>query len=199
MVALLFTFPAAVMAILLGGEINLRRIATRWAEAAALMAGFGLTVFFWDLFEGSASVFLTLFEAPNKLYTTFYRTVETLLYIGLFVPKYVIQTKSLLYYLCLETYALGIVLLFQPSVTGRNLLLALTLTLLPAAILVEYYLPTYLSHLVSAYTSAKIQIPIRDYTYTLSKYAISCGIINWTLLFGMLLTVNLICGFGKRR
>ncbi|MDZ4785783.1 MAG: hypothetical protein SGJ02_06880, partial [bacterium] len=128
------------------------------------------------------------------------RSCEMLLYVSLMVPKFILEDQSILYYVVLGLYAMGIFAVFQTKLPGKNLMLLISIVLLPAILYLEYFIPTYLTDYVYNSTVQTVTIPIGEQVFTMSQYALYCGLINW---FGILILVNflrqMLLGISGRR
>ncbi len=199
-ISILFAFPAALVAAFKPAYMSEKKFVIMWAEVSCLLLGILMSLFFWELFKTSEDLVATLIDNPNRLYNILKRSCEMLLYVSLMVPKFILEDQSILYYVVLGLYAMGIFAVFQTKLPGKNLMLLISIVLLPAILYLEYFIPTYLTDYVYNSTVQTVTIPIGEQVFTMSQYALYCGLINW---FGILILVNflrqMLLGISGRR
>ncbi len=197
--SILFSIPAAIVAALRPGYMREKRFFVMWGELCCLLVAICISLFVWQLFQSSDDLIRTLTENPSSLYNNFKKSAEMLIYVALFVPKFVLQDLSLVYYLCLACYAIGAFAIFQTSLPGRNSIFTICMILLPLILFVEYSLPIHARDSFYNLTVQTVTIPIGSHKFELSKFALYCGIFNWCVIFFLVTFLRRIVTLARRQ
>lgn len=193
--SLLFSTPPALVAALKPNYMREKKVLIMWGEFTCLLLGILTALFCWELFKSGSDVVQTITTNPTHLYSCFRRATELLLYVGLFIPKFILKDQSILYYICLGFYALGIFAIFQSHHTGRNVIFWTCLILLPVVLAIEYFLPIYMTQTVYMWTITSVSFELGGYNFSMSQFALACGIANWTIILLLVQFIRKILGF----
>ncbi len=197
-ISLLFSTPAAIVAALKPNYMQEKKVLIMWGEFTCILLGILTSLLCWELFRGGGDIIKTLTSNPTQLYSSFRRAAEMLLYVGLFIPKFVLKDQAILYYTCIGFYALGVFAIFQSHHTGRNIIFWSCLLLLPLVLAAEYYIPIYATESVYEWTVTNVSFQVGEYNFSMSQFALGCGIANWTIILFLVQFIRKILGFEVR-
>ena len=196
-ISIFFSAPGALVAALRPGYMRDKKLLLMWGELTCFLLGISLSLFCWQIFAATDDILTIFLNNPNKLYNIFRRSSEMLLYVSLFVPRFILQDQSVIYYSCLGFYAIGVFAIFQTQQAGRNIIFTVCMLLLPLFVYMEYYLPIHAKDYVTALTIETVSINLGGLNFLMSKFAFYSGIANWGIILLLVNFLRRILGLSR--
>ncbi|RMD84756.1 MAG: serine/threonine protein kinase [Candidatus Dadabacteria bacterium] len=188
----IISFPVALFSSISPRTNTDKPLLATWLDGASVIMLCSLALFAWDLFTSTSDLFGVLLRHPSQVYNSFMRALDSLVSVGLLLPRYSFNLYSMPYYAALVFYIISVFAIFETSPKRKNAFFILPLLLFSALLFIEYLTPVFFTDTVYHLTATKTILSLGEFSYTLSLYSLYCSVINWGVLMVTLSIKRLI-------